>query len=160
VLVAEAVAELAAAVAELRELASGVYPAALAEHGLPAALDALAARSAVPVRVTASPGVRLPAAVEHACWFTASELLANAAKHAAAGCVEVDLRVTGGRVVLRVVDDGVGGADPDGSGLRGLADRVASAGGHLALRSPPGAGTRAVATFTVATDPASAEPVR
>jgi signal transduction histidine kinase len=157
-LVAEAAAELAAAVAELRELASGVYPAALAEAGLGAALDALAARSAVPVRVTADPGVRLPAAVEHACWFTASELLANAAKHAAARCVEVDLRVTGARVVLRVSDDGVGGADPDGSGLRGLADRVASAGGHLALHSPAGAGTRAVVDFPVRAAAGSAAP--
>jgi signal transduction histidine kinase len=88
--------------------------------------------------------------VEHACWFTASELLANAAKHAAASSVEVDLRVADGRVVLRVVD---------GSGLRGLADRVAGAGGHLALHSPPGAGTSAVVTFTVTTDPESADPV-
>jgi signal transduction histidine kinase len=151
-LVAEAADELAAAVAELRELASGVYPAALAATDLATALETLAARSPVPARTTAVRAVRLPAAVERACWFTASELLANAAKHAAAHRVEIDLRVDGGRIVLRVEDDGVGGADPDGSGLRGLADRVASAGGRFRVHSPPGAGTRAEAAFPVAPD--------
>jgi signal transduction histidine kinase len=112
----------------------------------------------VPVRVTADAGGRLPAAVELACWFTASELLANAAKHAAAGSVEVDVRVRDGLVVLRVADDGAGGADPDGSGLRGLADRIAGTGGLLAVHSPPGAGTSTVATFPVGAAPGGAEP--
>ena len=146
-LVAEAAAELDAAVTELRELASGVYPAELAGAGLAAALPAMVVRSPVPARITAVPAERLPPAVERACWFTVGELLSNAAKHAAAGHVEIDLRVEEGHVVLRVVDDGVGGADADGSGLRGLADRAASAGGRLTVHSPPGAGTRVEAVF-------------
>ena len=146
-LVAEASAELATGIEELRELARGVYPAALADGGLGAALGSLAERSPVPVTITAVPGVRLPEAVEHACYFTVSELLANAAKHAGATHVDLDVRLTGGSLVLQVRDDGTGGADPAGSGLRGLADRVASPGGLLTVHSPAGAGTRAVATF-------------
>ena len=149
-LLAEASAELELGLAELRELARGTYPAVLAEAGLGSALRVLADRAPLPVELTGDTRGRLPAPVEHACWFTASELLANAAKHANASRVVVDLRADARHVVLQVHDDGVGGADPAGSGLRGLADRVASAGGVFTVQSPRGAGTTAVATFPAA----------
>ncbi len=146
-LIREAGAELDRGIDELRLLAQGAYPAALAEAGLSGALRELADRAPAPVRLTGQPVGRLPANVEHACWFTVSELVANAAKHAAAAQVVVDLRAVGDDVVLRVSDDGAGGADPEGSGLRGLTDRVEAAGGVFTVHSPPGAGTTATAVF-------------
>jgi signal transduction histidine kinase len=83
--------------------------------------------------------------VEQTGYFVASEALANAAKHSAARKVAIDVRRADGTLVLDVADDGVGGADPNGAGLRGLADRVAAAGGRLRLTSPPGEGTRLTA---------------
>jgi len=146
-LVAEAAAELELGLEELRELARGTFPAVLAEEGLGAALQALADRAPLPVELTGDLAGRPAAPVEHACWFTVSELIANAAKHAGASRVVVDLRVDDGQVVLEVRDDGAGGADPHGSGLRGLADRVASAGGVFTVHSPQGAGTTGIARF-------------
>ena len=90
------------------------------------------------------PGGRLPDPVEQAAYFVVSEALANAAKHSAATSVTVDAQVQHGVLVVSVVDDGVGGADPEGAGLRGLADRVAAAGGAVRVASPPGGGTRLV----------------
>ena len=131
---------LAIARAQLRELAQGLHPAALGDGGLPRALDELAAGAAVPVSVSAPP-IRLPSPVEVALYFTCSEALANAAKHADATSVRVVLTVEPSRALLRIADDGAGGADASGSGLRGLADRLDALGGRLRVESRPGAGT-------------------
>jgi signal transduction histidine kinase len=142
--------ELAAARDELRELARGIHPRVLTEHGLGPALAALAERSPVPATV-AAPGDRLPAAVEAAAYFVCSEALANVAKYAQASRVRCELLVAGGRLTLTVTDDGVGGADPDrGSGLRGLADRVDALGGRLTVSSPAGEGTTVTADLPLA----------
>jgi signal transduction histidine kinase len=144
-LLAASVAELQAAVGDLRELARGVHPAVLTEEGLAAALESLAARSPVPVTVDAAES-RYPEQVEAAAYFVACEALANVVKHAQASSVVVRAEPDDGVLVLEVRDDGVGGAtDADGSGLRGLADRVEAVGGRLAVESPPGGGTRVVA---------------
>jgi len=134
-------AELDAARADLARFAQGVHPRALTERGLRAALVELADQSAVPVVLTA-PHRRFPAPQEAAVFFVCSEGLANVAKYAGASRVRIEVAATGLRLVVRVADDGAGGADPArGSGLRGLADRVEALGGALAVRSPPGAGT-------------------
>jgi signal transduction histidine kinase len=130
---------------ELREFAQGVHPRTLTDGGLMPALELLAARSPVPVDVRGSAG-RLPAPVEAALFFVCSEALANAAKHAAASCVTIDVRQDGYGVVVAVADDGRGGADASrGTGLRGLADRVEALGGSFRVESSNGAGTRVVA---------------
>ena len=138
----EAGAELAGALDELRELARGIYPVLLTDAGLGPALRSLAERCPVPAVVGAVPARRWPDAVEQTCYFVVSEALANAAKHAGAGSVAVELREAGGGLRVEVSDDGAGGADASGSGLRGLADRVATLGGELTVRSPRGGGTR------------------
>ena len=135
--------EVAVSLQELRDLARGIHPAVLTDHGLPVALESLAARAAVPVRLTAEVRERLPEAVEVAAYFVVCESLANVAKHAGAGSVTVDLHRSKGDLVVEVVDDGIGGADPErGSGLRGLADRVEALDGRLRVWTPPGGGTR------------------
>ena len=136
-----ATGEVKAAIAEVRELARGLDPAILREAGLAAALQSLADRSPVPVRTDLDIPVPLPARVETAAYFAASEALANVAKHAAAASVSVCARVAGDHLRLEIEDDGVGGADPNGYGLRGLGDRIAAVDGTLALRSAPGGGT-------------------
>jgi signal transduction histidine kinase len=138
----EAGAELAGALDELRELARGIYPVLLTDAGLGPALRSLAERCPVPAVVGAVPTRRWPDAVEQTCYFVVSEALANAAKHAEAASVAVELREAGGGLRVEVSDDGAGGADASGSGLRGLADRVATLGGELTVRSPRGGGTR------------------
>jgi signal transduction histidine kinase len=137
----EAAAELRLALAELRELARGIHPVILTEAGLGPALASLAERSPIAVTVAAVPPDRLPPQVEEAAYYVASESLANAAKHAQATTVTISARRRSGRLLVEVVDDGVGGADPSGSGLRGLADRVAAVDGHLRVSSPAGTGT-------------------
>jgi signal transduction histidine kinase len=140
-LVGEAHEEAKRALAELRDLARGIHPAVLADRGLDAAISALAARSPVPVGVEVATG-RLPGPVESAAYFVVAEALTNAAKHARAA--EIGVRITRHRdlLVVEVIDDGAGGADPaKGSGLRGLADRVAAVDGRLAIASPPGGPT-------------------
>ncbi|PRY50230.1 histidine kinase [Geodermatophilus tzadiensis] len=148
-LLRETADELAGALEELRELARGIYPALLTDCGLGPALTALAERSSVPAVVTAAPPGRLPAALEHAAYFVVSEGLANAAKHSAAGEVRIDVRVADGVLVVEIADDGVGGANLDGGGLRGLVDRLAAAGGRLRLTSPAGGGTRLIAELPI-----------
>jgi signal transduction histidine kinase len=144
-LLAEAEAELRGALDELRELARGLHPAILTNQGLRAAVDQLALRCSLPVTVTGDPG-RLPAQIESTAYFVVNEALANIAKHAAAGRATVALDHPDGRVVVTVADDGVGGADPAaGTGLAGLADRVAAVDGTFTVTSRPGAGTRTVA---------------
>jgi signal transduction histidine kinase len=133
--------ELALSLAELRELARGIHPAVL-NHGLAAALDSLASRSAVPTTVSFEVSGPLPEPVELAAYFVASEALANVAKYAHATSVTLRVVHTGRTALIEIADDGVGGADEaGGSGLRGLADRVAALDGQLRVVSPPGAGT-------------------
>jgi signal transduction histidine kinase len=140
-LVTTASDELAHSLVELRELARGLHPAVL-EHGLAAALDALALRSTVATIVSYEPRDRLPEPVELAAYFVASEALANVAKYARATAVTVCVRRAGTLASIEIADDGVGGADDAlGSGLRGLAGRVEALHGSLHVSSPPGAGT-------------------
>ena len=138
----DAIAELNAGLAELRELARGIHPAVLTERGLDPALEGLAARAPVPVTISAPLHERLPPPVEAAAYFVVMEALTNVAKYASASAAEVSIHRTDGQIVVDVADDGIGGADPTaGSGLAGLADRVAALGGHLEVESPPGGGT-------------------
>jgi signal transduction histidine kinase len=137
--------QLAAARAELHELANGINPAALTSGGLAAALPELVARAPIPVALDV-PSARFATAIEAAAYFVCAEALTNIAKYAAASRASVDVRGVGGRLLVAVVDDGVGGADAArGSGLRGLADRVESLGGRLEVQSAAGSGTRLVA---------------
>jgi signal transduction histidine kinase len=143
----EAAAELRLAVAELRELARGIHPVILSEAGLGPALASLAERSPIPVTVTAAPPGRLPRHVEETAYYVACEALTNAAKHAQATAVTIGARSLDGRLLVEVGDDGAGGANPDGSGLRGLADRVAALDGQFRIHSPPGEGTKVTAVL-------------
>jgi signal transduction histidine kinase len=134
--------EVAASLDELRAIARGIHPAVVSGHGLDVALEQLAARAGVPVHLAISVG-RLPEPVEVAAYYLVSESLANVDKHARASSAAVDVERVDGRLVVEVVDDGVGGVDTElGSGLRGLADRVEALGGRLRIWSPKGAGTR------------------
>jgi len=118
---------------------------ALAENGLMPALRVLAERSPAPVELSGEVP-RLPRSIETALFFVCSEALANAAKHAAAARLTIDVEATPDRVRLVVADDGRGGVDPTrGTGLRGLADRVQALGGQVTVESPPGGGTRLAA---------------
>ncbi|MFC8716935.1 sensor histidine kinase [Kitasatospora sp. NPDC057198] len=139
---AAAHAEADAALAELRELVHGIHPRVLADRGLPDACADLADRSVLPVTVGVSLPGRLPAAVESAGYFAVAEALANAARHGGASAARVEGGWSAGRLLLEVSDDGSGGADPSrGTGLTGLADRVAVVGGRLSVSSPPGGPT-------------------
>ena len=138
---AEARREVAFALEELRDLARGIHPAVLTSHGLAVALEQVAARSPVPVRVTVDIEGRLPEPVEVAAYYLVTEGLANVAKHAHATSVRLDIDRRDDGVRIEIADDGVGGADDRGSGLRGLADRVEALGGELRVVSPVGSGT-------------------
>ena len=144
-----AIEELAAGLDELRELASGLHPSVLAERGFVAALEALALRAPIPVELAALPERRLPEQIEAAAYYVVAEALANVQKHADARHVTVSATADDGELVVDVVDDGTGGADPEGEGLRGLVDRVEALGGTLHVDSPTGHGTRVHATFPV-----------
>jgi signal transduction histidine kinase len=134
--------ELQLGLQELRELARGIHPAVLTERGLEPALQSLVARAPLPVTVDAPAGERLPAAVESAAYFVVSEGLANVAKYSRATHATVMVERVDRHLAVEVVDDGVGGADAaNGSGLRGLSDRIAALDGRLTLRSPAGRGT-------------------
>jgi signal transduction histidine kinase len=147
--VADSVAAIAdgltTALAELRELARGIHPSILVDEGLAPALRSLSERSAVPVRLLAIPPERFEPAIEAVAYFVISEALANAAKHASAEEVSLAVRPADGLLLVEISDDGKGGADPEGSGLRGLADRVAAVDGRLRVDSPPGRGTSVLA---------------
>jgi PAS domain S-box-containing protein len=138
----DAIDELAAGLDEIRVLASGLHPAVLTERGLTAALEALALQTPVPVELETLPDRRLPEQIEAAAYYVVAEALANVQKHAGAGRVLVRVTADDDRVEIAVTDDGAGGADEEGRGLRGLADRVESLGGALTLESPAGGGTR------------------
>lgn len=134
--------ELEAALEELRELARGIHPAVLSDRGLGAALETLAGRAPVPVELGELPDERLPEAVELAAYFVVAEALTNVAKYANASHATVEVARQNGRVLVEVADDGVGGADPEqGTGLRGLADRLAVIEGRLEVESGRGRGT-------------------
>jgi signal transduction histidine kinase len=142
-LVEETELQARAAIRELRELARGIHPTILSEQGLAAALEQLATRCPVPVEVDLDPLPALPPAAEVTAYYIASEGLANIAKHAAASAALVRVRASSEGIVVHVGDDGVGGADATpGSGLAGLADRVAAVGGTLLVDSGRGSGTR------------------
>ena len=135
--------------------ALGVYPAALTEGGLAAAITGLAAATPLPLVVDIDPG-RFPEAIEAAAYFVCAEAIANAVKHAHATGVRVEGTATAGSLRLTITDDGVGGADAEGSGLRGLRDRVGFLGGTLAVESPAGGGTRVEAVIPA--EPAASGP--
>jgi PAS domain S-box-containing protein len=147
-LVESAQTELALALEEIRELVRGLHPRLLSDRGLEPALAGLAERALLPVEIAETPSERLPPAVEAAAYYLVAEALANAGKHSEASQVRVRVSTDGACTAVEIVDDGVGGADPEsGSGLRGLADRVAALGGELDVVSEPGQGTALRATL-------------
>jgi signal transduction histidine kinase len=146
----QAAEQLALALQELRELARGIHPAILTERGLGPALQSLAERSTVPATVESTLDGRLTPAVEATAYFVVSEALANVGKYSKATAVTVRAQQSDGELVVEVADDGVGGADASrGSGLRGLADRVAAVDGRLEVVSPPGEGTRLIGRIPI-----------
>jgi signal transduction histidine kinase len=149
-LVTSAGEELSRSLEELRELARGIHPSVL-NHGLKAALGSLASRASVPTTVAYEPPARLPEQVELAAYFVASEALANVAKYAEATMASVRVSRRNGVALVEIADDGVGGADQSaGTGLHGLADRVAALDGTLRILSPPGVGTEVTAELPCA----------
>jgi signal transduction histidine kinase len=135
--------EVSVSLEELRAIAKGIYPAVLSAHGLAVALESLAGLTPVPVELSVTVDGRLPAAVETAAYYVVSESLTNVGKHARSSAAEVKVVVANGVLVAEITDDGVGGADTEnGSGLRGLADRVETLGGQLRIWTPAGNGTR------------------
>jgi signal transduction histidine kinase len=141
-LVREARGEASAAIAELRDLARGIAPPVLADRGLPAAVEALAARAPILTAVDAEVEHRPPPVVETAAYFVVAESLTNAAKHAGPEArALVTIRDGADALDVRISDDGDGGADPAGSGLTGLRHRVEALDGTLAVTSPAGSGT-------------------
>jgi signal transduction histidine kinase len=142
-LLAEARSEIAVSLAELRDLAQGLHPAVVSNHGLAVAVETLAARAPVPVRLEVEVDGRMAEPIEVAAYYVVCESLANVGKHARATSASVSVARRDGQVVVEVVDDGVGGADTErGTGLRGLADRVEALGGRLRVWTPLGGGTR------------------
>ncbi len=154
--VAEALAQLQQALAELRDLAHGIHPALLTERGLAAALEVLVTRSPIPVELRAAPERVAPAA-EAAIYFTVAEALTNIAKHAHATRARVHIDVCDGTLTAEVADNGIGGASVTASsGLRGLSDRLHALGGTLTVESPPNGG--AIIRARVPAPPTSSAP--
>jgi signal transduction histidine kinase len=149
-IVSQAHEEAKAALAELRNLVRGVHPPVLSDRGLDAALSGLAALSPVPVTVSVDLPARPPAAVEAIAYFVVAEGLTNIAKHSHASHAQVVVVRSGDVLSLEITDDGVGGADPAGQGLSGLAARVAGVDGRLRVTSPPGGPTRLEVTLPCA----------
>ncbi|MGZ4626614.1 MAG: GAF domain-containing sensor histidine kinase, partial [Kineosporiaceae bacterium] len=156
-LLREAIDHTRGGLAELRQLAAGVHPAVLTTRGLRDAVEALARRSPLPVDVEVVVA-RFPVDVEAAAYFVVAEALTNAIKHAEAGHAWIRIDSRGALLEVEIGDDGRGGTDPDGSGLRGLADRVEALGGGLIVDSPPDGGTRVHARFPVGVTPRAGEP--
>jgi signal transduction histidine kinase len=137
--------QLTQTVEEVRRLGQGLHPRILSEHGLKSALTSLVEGFRVPVEINVTSN-RISPRIEAAVYFVCAEALANVAKHASASTVSVSVAAYNSSVSVVVKDDGAGGADPDrGSGLRGLADRIATLGGTLRVESSPGRGTRLAA---------------
>jgi len=135
--------EIALSLEELRAVARGIHPAVVSAHGLAVALEQLAARAAVPVRLTVELEDRLPERLEVAAFYVVSESLANIGKHAHASAATIGVTRENQQVIVEIVDDGVGGADTEhGSGLRGLADRVEALDGTFRIWTSLGTGTR------------------
>ncbi|KOG28861.1 sensor histidine kinase [Streptomyces resistomycificus] len=154
-MVDDAHGEVKTALQELRDLARGIHPAVLTDRGLDAALSAVASRCTVPVQVEVDLRSRPAAAIEGIAYFTVSELLQNISKHARASWAAVDVWRVENRLMLQVVDDGVGGADTSaGSGLAGLAERLDAVDGILVVDSPAGGPTRVTAELPWRTEPA------
>lgn len=146
-LLEEAARELDAGLAELREIARGLHPAPLVDHGLPRALVVLAERLPLPVTLDV-PDERLPDTLEATAYYIVAEALTNAVKHAAATRASVIVERDGAVVRCTISDDGRGGADAGGgTGLLGLPDRAEAVGGTLSVHSPPGSGTTIVAAL-------------
>jgi signal transduction histidine kinase len=137
-------AETKEALEDLRDLARGIYPPLLADSGLPAALEAQARKSSLPTTVESDGIERYPQDIESAVYFSCLEALQNVAKYARASHASIRLREGGGELTFEVIDDGVG-FDPAsvarGTGLQGMADRIAAIGGGLEIHSSPGRGT-------------------
>jgi signal transduction histidine kinase len=140
-LVRQARADASAAIAELRDLSRGIAPPVLVDRGLLAAVEALGGRAAIPVAVEAEIDRRPPPALETAAYFVVAESLANVSKHAPESEARVFVSLDEENLRVTIADDGPGGADPEGSGLRGLRQRVEAVDGSLRLQSPPGQGT-------------------
>jgi signal transduction histidine kinase len=135
--------EVAQSLSELRDIARGLHPAVVSGHGLAVALESLVAATPLEVRLNADGLSRLPEQLEVAAYYVVSESLTNAARHAQARQVSVEVGVTNNTLIVEIVDDGIGGADSErGTGLRGLADRVEALNGRLRIWSAAGAGTR------------------
>jgi signal transduction histidine kinase len=142
-LLTEARTEIAVSLEELREVARGLHPAVVTAHGLAVALESLAARAPVPVRLAVDIPARVEQAIEVAAYYVVCESLANIGKHAQATSAMIALSHADGTMTIEVIDDGRGGADSErGTGLRGLADRVEALGGRLRVWTPVGGGTR------------------
>jgi PAS domain S-box-containing protein len=155
-LLREARAELDGGLADLRELARGIHPSVLTDHGLSAAVRALADRCALPVDLHDDLGQRLDPAIEAALYFTIAEALTNVLRYARASSATVSLRCRDGWAVAEIADDGCGGADQRrGSGLRGLADRLSALRGRLEVESPQGGGTTLRARVPLTSSPAA-----
>ncbi|MEU9174191.1 sensor domain-containing protein [Streptomyces sp. NPDC048420] len=145
-MVDEAHGEVKTALQELRDLARGIHPAVLTDRGLDAALSSVASRCTVPVQVEVDLPARPAPAIEGIAYFTVSELLQNISKHSRATWAAVDVWRVEDRLLLQVVDNGVGGADvSSGSGLAGLAERLDAVDGILVVDSPVGGPTRVTA---------------
>jgi signal transduction histidine kinase len=152
-LVEEAHSETKRAIAELRDLAQGIHPAALTERGLEAALTPLAARSSVPTSLSVDVSNRPEPRVESVAYFVVAEALTNVAKHSRASRARVAVARQGSRLVVEVTDDGIGGADPDGGGLAGLRNRVDGVDGWFSVTSPSGGPTTIIAELPCEGEP-------
>ncbi|HST65787.1 MAG TPA: histidine kinase [Mycobacteriales bacterium] len=142
--------EVTVSMEELRGIARGIHPAVVSSHGLAVALESVAARTSMPLRLRVEDLPRLPENIEVAAYYVVCESLANTGKHALATSASIDVRVSGGALVVVVTDNGVGGADTGrGTGLRGLSDRVEALDGRLRVWSPSGGGTRVRAEIPV-----------
>ncbi|MBL0776239.1 sensor domain-containing protein [Streptomyces albidoflavus] len=158
-MVDEAHGEVKLALQELRDLARGIHPAVLTDRGLGAALSSLGGRCTVPVKTAVDLPERPAAAIEGIAYFTVSELLQNISKHSGARSASVDVWRTGDRLLLRVEDDGRGGARPaGGTGLSGLAERLDAVDGVFTLASPEGGPTVATAELPWRARPATEQP--
>jgi len=151
-LISEALGYAARATSELRDLVHGILPVSLSRGGLRAGLESLIFDLPMPVQLDfAAP--RCSSETEVTAYFVIAESLTNVVKHARANRIEVGVRIEGDRLIVTVVDDGIGGADPDrGSGMIGLSDRLQALGGELSFRSPPGEGTTLRAALPIAVE--------
>jgi len=135
--------EVAQSLDELRGIARGLHPAVVSGHGLAVALESLVAATPLEVQLKADELPRLKEQIEVAAYYVVCESLTNAAKHAHASRVSVEVAAVDHTLIVEIIDDGIGGADSErGTGLRGLADRVEALNGRLRIWSPAGKGTR------------------